>query len=231
MRVASGSANGSLLRQWITKMVAAYSSKVSWPLQSLKLDDQLAFAKVRAGSWKQLLRSAARHEECSAAQHAAGLDIATRLSKDISKPGGRAAQHNMYARAFVRPELNFLLPQKRIQRDACAPQYAITFDDVTKAASTLTVSSASGNCDAAVMIASAAVTGANPNPRVSCPPFLLPATTCSSRFLAADAPVPALEVSNSWVAGAGQRATAVSGDAADGGLQQDFDAGHRCRAH
>ena len=56
--------------------------------------------------------------------------------------------------------------QKRIQRDACAPQYAITFDDVTKAASTLTVSSASGDCDAAVMIASAAVSGANPNPRV-----------------------------------------------------------------
>ena len=55
MRVASGSANGSLLRQWITKMVAAYSSKVTWPLQSLKLDDQLAFAKVRAGGWKQLL--------------------------------------------------------------------------------------------------------------------------------------------------------------------------------
>jgi hypothetical protein len=28
-------------------MVAGYSSKVTWPLQSLKLDDQLAFAKVR----------------------------------------------------------------------------------------------------------------------------------------------------------------------------------------
>ena len=63
--------------------------------------------------------------------------------------------------------------QKRIQRDACAPQYSITFDDVTKDASTLTVSSASGNCDAGVMIASSAVTGANPDPRVSCPLFLL----------------------------------------------------------
>jgi hypothetical protein len=36
-------------------MVAAYSSKVTWPLQSLKLDDQLAFAKVRASRrWKEL---------------------------------------------------------------------------------------------------------------------------------------------------------------------------------
>ena len=46
-RIASGSSNGSLLKQWITKIVAGYASKVTWPLQSLKLDDQLAFAKVR----------------------------------------------------------------------------------------------------------------------------------------------------------------------------------------
>lgn len=36
----------SLLAQWVTTMVGAYSAHVSWPLQTLKLDDQLAFAKV-----------------------------------------------------------------------------------------------------------------------------------------------------------------------------------------
>jgi hypothetical protein len=50
-RIAAGPTKQSLLRQWITKVIAGYSSKVTWPLQSLKLDDQLAFAKVKAGAW------------------------------------------------------------------------------------------------------------------------------------------------------------------------------------
>ena len=84
----------------------------------------------------------------------------------------------MHARSLALTWRARLRSQKRIQRDACAPQYAITFDDVTKAASTLTVSrsqtaAVDGACDAAVMIASSAVTGANPNPRVSCLLFLL----------------------------------------------------------
>ena len=45
-RQAAGSTNGSLLEQWISKVVATYSTKVSWPLISMKLDDQLAYAKV-----------------------------------------------------------------------------------------------------------------------------------------------------------------------------------------
>jgi hypothetical protein len=44
-RTDAGSGS-SLLKQWITKIIAGYSSKVTWPLQSLKLDDQLAFSKV-----------------------------------------------------------------------------------------------------------------------------------------------------------------------------------------
>lgn len=47
-RAAAGGAGGSLLRQWIAKAVGAYSAKVTWPLISMKLDDQLAHAKVSA---------------------------------------------------------------------------------------------------------------------------------------------------------------------------------------
>jgi hypothetical protein len=96
----------------------------------------------------------------------------------LSRPAFAGAQPNMRARSVALTRGARLRLQKRIQRDACAPQYSITFDDVTKDATTLTVSSASGNCDAGVMIASSAVTGADPNPRVSCPLFLLPCMTC-----------------------------------------------------
>ena len=60
-----------------------------------------------------------------------------------------------------------LLLQKRIQRDACAPQYSVTFDDVTRNIASLTVSSTTGNCDAGLMVNANQVTGANANPRVS----------------------------------------------------------------
>ena len=43
-----GATTGSLLRQWVAKVVGAYSAKVTWPLISMKLDDQLAYAKVGA---------------------------------------------------------------------------------------------------------------------------------------------------------------------------------------
>lgn len=56
--------------------------------------------------------------------------------------------------------------QKRIQRDACSPQYSVTFDDVTRNIAGLTVSSATGNCDAGLMVNANQVTGANANPRV-----------------------------------------------------------------
>jgi hypothetical protein len=47
---AAGATTGSLLRQWVAKVVGAYSAKVTWPLISMKLDDQLAYAKVGSAS-------------------------------------------------------------------------------------------------------------------------------------------------------------------------------------
>lgn len=74
------------------------------------------------------------------------------------------------------------LLQKRISRDACAPKYTLFYDDVSKAASSLTISSTTGDCDAPVMIASQAVTGANPNPRVrrTCNCCRLPPSSCNA---------------------------------------------------
>jgi len=46
-RIDSGPSNQSLIKQWVSAVVAGYSSRVTWPLLSLKLDDQLALAKVR----------------------------------------------------------------------------------------------------------------------------------------------------------------------------------------
>lgn len=65
--------------------------------------------------------------------------------------------------------MDSLLLQKRIQRDACAPQYSVTFDDVTRDIAGLTVSSTTGNCDAGLMVNANQVAGANANPRVRCP--------------------------------------------------------------
>lgn len=52
-RIDSGPSNQSLIKQWVSSVVAGYSSRVTWPLLSLKLDDQLVLAKVRR--WITLL--------------------------------------------------------------------------------------------------------------------------------------------------------------------------------
>lgn len=44
MRINAG--HPSLLKQWITVIVKAYEQRVSWPMFSYKLDDQLALSKV-----------------------------------------------------------------------------------------------------------------------------------------------------------------------------------------
>lgn len=42
----SDQGKASILAQWVSSMVASYASKVNWPLQTMKLDDQLTYAKV-----------------------------------------------------------------------------------------------------------------------------------------------------------------------------------------
>ena len=192
-RVAAGSGTGSLLRQWITKVIAGYASKVTWPLQSLKLDDQLAFAKVGASTdpdssvfvvaalaWtlmaaqaqsKQLLFGAATGAHIFSSCTSPNFSmLPCHWGFAYSKTCTCVA---LWSAADTDPD-----PEPDRLRTPCCcrsassgtparPSTRSTFDDVTRSISGLTVSSTTGNCDAGLMINANQVSGANANPRVS----------------------------------------------------------------
>jgi hypothetical protein len=168
-RQAAGSTNGSLLKQWISKVVAAYSTKVSWPLISMKLDDQLAYAKVSLALLPFLVPVASAMGSPSPEEAGVADDICF-----------LAPLHSLSPAVYVLTFSYLLLLQKRIKRDACSPKYTLQYDDGTKAVSQLTISSATGDCEAPFMVnGKVPVGGANTNVRVSAVPERMYETLCA----------------------------------------------------